>query len=214
MSKISCHIIQDILPLYVDGIVSEDTKKMVEEHMQECESCRREAEHMQERIVLPDKGVFYQKEQEILQKLKRRLLNRRVFSAILGAAFVCVLLAVGYTVLMIPKEVIPFDPDKMKVEIVGEDAYLSYQGNNMAGSFFAHPVKVQDGNREKEVARVYLEKNLWSAYIQPYLQDQKEEMIYLCKASDMDALYYGEFDIEYGENISEFPEGMELVWQS
>lgn len=214
MSKVSCHIIQDILPLYVDGIVSEDTKEMLEEHLRECENCRREAEHMQERIVLPDKGVFYQKEQEILQKLKRRLLNRRVFSAILGAAFVCVLLAVGYTVLMIPKEVIPFDPDKMKVEIVGEDAYLSYQGNNLSGSFFAHPVKVQDGNREKEVARVYLEKNLWSAYIQPYLQDQKEEMIYLCKASDMDALYYGEFDIEYGENISEFPEGMELVWQS
>ena len=55
MSKISCHIIQDILPLYVDGIVSEDTKEMVEEHLRECESCRKEAEHMQERIVLPNK---------------------------------------------------------------------------------------------------------------------------------------------------------------
>ena len=42
----------------------------------------------------------------------------------------------------------------------------------------------------------------------------KEEMIYFCKASDMDALYYGEFDIEYGENIAEFPEEMELIWQS
>ena len=41
MSKISCHIIQDILPLYVDGIVSEDTKEMVEEHLRECESCRK-----------------------------------------------------------------------------------------------------------------------------------------------------------------------------
>ena len=46
MSKISCHVIQDILPLYVDGIVSEDTKEMVEEHLRECESCRKEAEHM------------------------------------------------------------------------------------------------------------------------------------------------------------------------
>ncbi len=103
-----------------------------------------------------------------MQKLKRRLLNRRGFSAILGAAFVCVLLAVVYTILVIPKEVIPFDPGKMKVEIVGEDAYLSYQGENPVGSFFAHPVKVRDGNQEKEVARVYLEKNLWSAYIQRF----------------------------------------------
>ena len=202
MSKISCHIIQDILPLYVDGIVSEDTKEMVEEHLRECEGCRKEAEHMQERIVLPNKKEFYQKEQEMLQKFKRRLINRRVLSAILGAVFVCALLASGYTILMIPKEAIPFDPDKMKVEIVGEDAYLSYQGDDLAGSFFAYPVKVRDGNREKEVARVYLEKNLWSAYIQPHLQGKQEEMIYLCKASDMDALYYGELDIEYGENIA------------
>ena len=64
------------------------------------------------------------------------------------------------------------------------------------------------------MARVYLEKNLWSAYIQPHLQGKQEEMIYLCKASDMDALYYGELDIEYGENIAEFPEEMELIWQS
>ena len=117
MSKISCHIIQDILPLYVDGIVSEDTKEMVEEHLWECESCRKEAEHMQERIVLPNKKEFYQKEQEMLQKFKRRLINRRVLSAILGAVFVCALLASGYTILMIPKEAIPFDPDKVKVRL-------------------------------------------------------------------------------------------------
>ena len=30
MSKISCNVIQDIMPLYVDEIVSEDTKKLVE----------------------------------------------------------------------------------------------------------------------------------------------------------------------------------------
>ena len=41
MSKISCHIIQDILPLYVDGIVSEDTKEMVEEHLRECEELQK-----------------------------------------------------------------------------------------------------------------------------------------------------------------------------
>ena len=29
MSKISCNVIQDIMPLYVDEIVSEDTKKLV-----------------------------------------------------------------------------------------------------------------------------------------------------------------------------------------
>ena len=35
--KINCRVIRDILPLYVDGVVSEDTSALVEEHLTECE---------------------------------------------------------------------------------------------------------------------------------------------------------------------------------
>ena len=35
MKKISCNIIKDILPLYLDGVVSDDTRQMVEEHLSE-----------------------------------------------------------------------------------------------------------------------------------------------------------------------------------
>ena len=40
MKKISCNIIRDILPLYLDDVVSDETKQMVEEHLQSCASCR------------------------------------------------------------------------------------------------------------------------------------------------------------------------------
>ena len=33
MKKITCEIIKDILPLYVDDVVSADTRTMVEEHL-------------------------------------------------------------------------------------------------------------------------------------------------------------------------------------
>ena len=46
MKKITCEIIKDILPLYVDDVVSADTRTMVEEHLAECESCKKEAEAM------------------------------------------------------------------------------------------------------------------------------------------------------------------------
>ena len=38
--RISCEVIQDLLPLYVDKACSEDSTGLVEEHMAECESCR------------------------------------------------------------------------------------------------------------------------------------------------------------------------------
>ena len=53
MSKISCQIIRDILPLYVDDVVSDDTRHMVEEHLVHCDDCRRLAAEMQGEIVLP-----------------------------------------------------------------------------------------------------------------------------------------------------------------
>ena len=38
--KLSCDVIKDMLPLYYDEVCSEDTRKLVEEHLKECESCR------------------------------------------------------------------------------------------------------------------------------------------------------------------------------
>lgn len=41
-----CNIIRDILPLYIDEIVSEDTVSFVEEHLEKCAACRAELENM------------------------------------------------------------------------------------------------------------------------------------------------------------------------
>ena len=53
MNKINCNVIGDLLPLYVDGAVSEDTKKLVEEHLAECADCKKAAEDMEKELVLP-----------------------------------------------------------------------------------------------------------------------------------------------------------------
>ena len=46
--KITCNIIQDMLPLYVDDVLSEDSRKMVEEHLKDCEACREKRRNMEE----------------------------------------------------------------------------------------------------------------------------------------------------------------------
>lgn len=54
--KITCDIIQDLLPLYCDRVCSEDSKQAIEAHLQECEQCREDLLRMQEDI----KGVALQ----------------------------------------------------------------------------------------------------------------------------------------------------------
>lgn len=51
--KRKCNIILDLLPLYVDDVVSDDTREFVEDHLAQCEDCRREARLLGSSIVLP-----------------------------------------------------------------------------------------------------------------------------------------------------------------
>ena len=44
MSRINCNVTKDLLPLYADKVLSEDSVALVEEHLSECENCRAEAQ--------------------------------------------------------------------------------------------------------------------------------------------------------------------------
>jgi len=35
-----CDVVQDLLPIYLDGELREGTKRFVEEHLKECSTCR------------------------------------------------------------------------------------------------------------------------------------------------------------------------------
>lgn len=46
--KISCEIIQDLLPLYCDGVCSQDSKQAVEAHLKDCEKCKADTLSMEQ----------------------------------------------------------------------------------------------------------------------------------------------------------------------
>ncbi len=47
MSKISCDIIKDLLPLYIDGVCSSDSIDVIEEHLKDCPICEAEFLNLQ-----------------------------------------------------------------------------------------------------------------------------------------------------------------------
>ncbi|MGI6254190.1 MAG: zf-HC2 domain-containing protein [Acutalibacter sp.] len=46
--KVPCTVVKDLLPLYHDNVCSPETAALVEEHLQECESCQKEFHKLQE----------------------------------------------------------------------------------------------------------------------------------------------------------------------
>lgn len=82
---ISCNVILDILPLYIDEAVSEDTKKLVEDHLSSCESCRREAAQMKNSLILPEDSEALSREADVLKRsvwgLEEKVRERFMFFA-------------------------------------------------------------------------------------------------------------------------------------
>ena len=51
--KLACKVIEDLLPLYCDGACTEETRALVETHLQECDSCRAYFAKIQEELSIP-----------------------------------------------------------------------------------------------------------------------------------------------------------------
>ena len=50
--KIHCDIIKDLMPLYIDGICSNKSKEIIEEHIKECEACKNELQLIKAKLPL------------------------------------------------------------------------------------------------------------------------------------------------------------------
>lgn len=48
-NQISCDMVQDLLPLYQDGLVRDKTKDAVCQHLEQCSACR----HVHEQLKMP-----------------------------------------------------------------------------------------------------------------------------------------------------------------
>lgn len=84
--KTNCSIIQDLLPLYKEEIVSPETKTLVEEHLQTCRSCQNELDEMTISVAIPMDINSYG-----LKKVKATLMKNKLTAVLFATmlAFIC-----------------------------------------------------------------------------------------------------------------------------
>ncbi len=92
-----CYIVRDLLPSYIDGLVSDETKKDVGEHMEDCDDCRTQYEQMKTPIVSEAVNTD-EKEINFLKKIKKRTIRNitLIFAAlIIGFGVLAWIFAIG-----------------------------------------------------------------------------------------------------------------------
>lgn len=74
--RITCEIIKDLLPLYHDNVCSEDSRKLIEEHLSTCERCRDELKE----IDLEIKAVKNTEDVKIMNNIAKKWKQDRLSS--------------------------------------------------------------------------------------------------------------------------------------
>ena len=89
---IECAIVKDLLPLYVDDVLSNESKALVSEHLATCEKCNNEFLNMQSVI----KAINSDNEAKIdvLKSVKKKFLKQKVLAVVITSV-VSVAIAFG-----------------------------------------------------------------------------------------------------------------------
>lgn len=83
--KITCNIIEDLLPSYVDQICSEDSCRLIEEHVRGCTSCAQKLKHMSGVMEEPPNLQQAALAKEPFQKIKKKNRLRVAAAAVIAA---------------------------------------------------------------------------------------------------------------------------------
>lgn len=92
--KLSCSVIEDLLPLFSDQVCSEESRKLVEEHLQECEKCRALLNHVDVvQIAHIEQGEAERR--EIVKKGFKKIHKRWIASLITSMVLIPLLIFVS-----------------------------------------------------------------------------------------------------------------------
>lgn len=113
--KNECSIVRDLLPLYAESMVSPETASFMEEHLKDCEHCRKEYERLKAPCAVPA-----QNDAAPLLMLQKKMATKRLRTIVLTAVFAVALLVSAFAVLDAPVY-LPYTEELLAVEPVGEN---------------------------------------------------------------------------------------------
>ncbi|MDO5558593.1 MAG: zf-HC2 domain-containing protein [Oscillospiraceae bacterium] len=92
--KITCDIVRDLLPLYHDGVCSQDSRQLVEEHLSSCERCADDLSSMDSDLSISqiNQNLDTAKSTADLSKRWKKTMHNWLFGGILSTAAVIALI--------------------------------------------------------------------------------------------------------------------------
>lgn len=192
--KNECSIVQDIMPLYVEEMASDDTVSFVREHLKDCPRCRAELEKLQKPVEVqlkPDINAAP------LKRLKKALLMKKLQTILCTVAILLALMLAVISLLTAP-EYFEYTPDLVTASETGAgEVTLSFSGK--VTGYNLQQIDDPDGRNTvyhleawtSPWDRMFKKNGAWAVTVSP--ENDKPLLIYFTQIADGSSVnLYGE----------------------
>lgn len=95
--NVNCNIIRDLLPLYAEGMASEESKALVDDHLRGCDSCTKELAELKKAPRIPAEV-----ETTSLRRVENAIRRRKLLTAATAMLTLAAVLVTGFIFLLTP----------------------------------------------------------------------------------------------------------------
>lgn len=217
--KWSCDIIRDLIPLYIDGVCSEESKKIIEEHLEECEECRAYLSSMNEENKIIEHLHEEKESQKIssFKAVKKRINRKQIISGIIAILIVILLSITTIAVLKNIHRTVEYK-DNISVSMV--DGSLI---GRLYGSYYTNikikNVEISDDGTMLNYTFYCISNTVWDDI--SIKEDMMSEYVLVPKDKNADRIsrvYYYTGDFSDLENMNEVKlqtiiQNSKLLWE-
>ena len=162
MSEIKCCIIKDMIPLYVDNVLSEESKAIFDKHISTCRSCKKELDLMNQSLVIPIDANTAP-----LNKIKHKIaIKQRITTGI----YVCLILATCsflYWFLTQRTTPIPYNEDTFSIDQIDESFHIQCSTGLATEATLSEPIDIVIDAKEQTVVFVQFSETFRSKHEAP-----------------------------------------------
>ena len=115
-----CEIIQDLMPLVIDGVCSDKSREAVEEHVKECPACAGIYGDLKKELIrekTPEKKEKKEVDRSLMALLKKKKVRRFLKPFLLGMLIVALAVGGVFGYQALSEMMVPLNPDQYDIKL-------------------------------------------------------------------------------------------------
>jgi len=212
-----CKLIQDLLPLYYDGVCSDESREIIEKHLSECAECSRIFGEIREAdsVSIPAAPIHEMQKANSLKKVKRKILRKQILVA--AAALAAVVMIWFGISIPLKLSVDAASSENISVSLLNGDLIARLHGS-FPGDIRIKNVEINSDVNGKYYMFFSISESKWDRLTTPKTKFTDRVLAYKeTGAADIERIYYypGDFtgiDMLADEELNKIIERSTLMW--